>query len=83
MEAHGGAVFRAGGVGAGGEFGGVVEVPVFFGCDEVEVWFVEAEGEEEGFFGFGEFLEVGDGSCGVVAVAVGGVWGVGGFVGGA
>lgn len=57
---------------AGGDFDFValIEVPVFPGGVEGEVGFVEADGEEEGFFAGGEFFHARDGGFSNSAVVV-------------
>lgn len=81
VESHRGSVFWRRGVGAGGEFIGIIQVPVFLGSDEVEVGFVKSESEEKRLFGPGKLAEVSGGSGSMISIPVGGVGSLGGFEG--
>ena len=78
-----GSAFGSGQAGGLREFGGIVEIPVFFRRDEGEVGFEETDAHEERFARGGGGFEASDGFGGDLAVGVEIVGDVGGFDGGA
>ena len=78
-----GSAFGSGQAGGLREFGGIVEVPVFFRRDEGEVGFEETDAHEERFARGGGGFEACDGFGGDLSVGVEIVGDVGGFDGGA